>query len=240
MLKKKIAIVFLCAVLAICSIAISAFADNGAVVLNVNDFTTGNGVVSVQNAKAADGTNKQSAITLRTGADGGKYEVFYPTLTGKNPAHGFVQINYQDVYLSQTDDVKYFILEFDFTTETQYLDKLEFDFIGKNTSGSSVFGNEKPYVSTGSDGKFTINSAGKTLDLEQERGKWQHLTFVIQIERNDASGVGSSNSMIYTYCNGVFVGSGKAFNGNSVYMHSLRISQINGRQVKCKRYVLLR
>ena len=232
MLKKKFAAAFLCAVLLILAVGISVSADNGAVVLNYADFTSGNGICGVQNAKASDGVNYgQSALTRKTGTDGGKYAVFHPTLTGNNPAHGFIQVKYSDVYLGAEDDVEYFILEFDFATETQYLDKLEFEFIGKDTSDKSVFGSEKPYVSTASSGKFTINSAGNVIELEQERGVWQHLTFVAKIARNDASGVGSVNSVLYTYCNGNFVGSGKLFIKNAVYMHSLRISQIRGSQV---------
>lgn len=232
MLKKKIAAAFLCAVLLILAVGMSAAAANGAVVLNSADFTSGNGICGAQNAKASDGVNYgQSALTRKTGADGGKYAVFHPTLTGKNPAHGFVQVKYSDVYLGAEDDVEYFILEFDFATESKYLDKLEFEFIGKNASGSSVFGGDKPYVSTTSSGKFTINSAGNSLELEQERGVWQHLTLVAKIARNNASGAGSVNSLLYTYCNGKLVGSGKLFNNNAVYMHSLRISQIKDRQV---------
>ena len=232
MLRKKIAIVFVCALLVISAVGISAFADTGAVVLNSNDFTSGNGICGAQNAKASDGVNYgQSALTRKNGVDGGKYAVFHPTLTGDNPAHGFVQVKYSDIYLRSTDDVEYFILEFDFATESQYLDKLEFEFIGKDASAKSVFGNEKPYVSTDMNGKFTVNSAGNTLELEQERGKWQHMTFVVKAERNDEAGTGSVNSMIYTYCNGNFVGAGKIFKNDAVYMHSLRISQIKGRQV---------
>ena len=232
MLKKKIVAVSLCVLLAICITCVSVFADNGAVTLNSNDFTSGNGVCAVQNAKASDGVNHgQSALTRKTGTDGGKYAVFYPTLTGKNPAHGFIQVKYSDVYLGAEDDVEYFILEFDFATETQYLDKLEFEFIGKNASGSSVFGDMKPYVYTDLDGKFKITSSGNVRELEQERGVWQHLTFVAKIVRNNASGTGSVNSMIYTYCNGEFVGSGKLFKNDAVYMHSLRISQLKDRQV---------
>ncbi len=232
MYKKKIAIAFVCVALLLCAVGLSAFADNGAVVLNSNDFTSGNGICGAQNAKASDGVNYgQSALTRKTGADGGKYAVFHPTLTGKNPAHGFVQVKYSDVYLGPDDDVEYFILEFDFATETQYLDRLEFEFIGKNASGSSVFGNEKPHLSTDTNGKFTITSAGKTVEIEQERGKWQHLTFVVKTELNDASGAGSVDSVLYTYCNGNFIGSGKIFKNDAVYMHSLRISQLNGRQV---------
>lgn len=147
MLKKKICIVFLCVALMILAVGISAFADSGAIVLNSEDYTSGDGICNVQNATNTAGV-KQSAMTRKTGADGGKYAVFYPTLTGTNPAHGFVEVDYSDVYLGAADDVKYFILEFDFTTETQYLDKLEFEFIGRNSSEKSVFGNTKPYVST--------------------------------------------------------------------------------------------
>ena len=78
MLKKKIAAAFLCAVLLILAVGMSAAADNGAVVLNSADFTSGNGICGAQNAKASDGVNYgQSALTRKTGADGGKYAVFH-------------------------------------------------------------------------------------------------------------------------------------------------------------------
>ena len=218
--------IFCLVVLMITTFALMAFAENGATVLNNESFTNGLGVANAQNA----GGHGQSRAEVRLGADGGKYGVFYPTLTGTNPGHSFLEVNYADVYLGVNDDVRYFILEFDVATESQYVNLMEFEFIGKNTEGNSVFGKTKPSIKKNTEGEWTINAVN-SYKMEQERGVWQHLTFIVDVVRNDANGVGSVGSMLYTYHNGNFVGAGQLSQNDFVYLHSMRISYLNGKPV---------
>ena len=220
--RCKIALVIICALALTFAISFLAFADSGSVALSNESFTSSLGIVKVANASNLD----QTALKLKKGADGGGYAMFYPTNTGTNPAHGFVEVNYPNTYVSATDNVRYFILEFDFTTETQYVDGMEFEFIGKDAAAKSVFGQTKTYISNDSEGDWTIKTVNSK-KIEQERGVWQHITLIIDVSRNNASGSGSVNSMLYTYLNGEFIGSGKAFKGDLSYLHSLRISYPN-------------
>lgn len=227
--RRIFAVLLVCAVLAVGFASFSASAADGVVLLNDDDYTSSLGVSKAANASHSGGF-AQTIMERRDGADGGGYAIYYPTVTGTNPAHGFIDVNYSDVYLNSTDDVKYFILELDVATETQYVDGTEFEFIGKDSSGSSVFGKTKPAIKTDSSGEWTINANG-SVKMEQERGRWQHLTFVIETVLNGTDGTGSVDSMIYTYHNGNFVGSGNVFRKDAVYLHSLRISYPSGIEV---------
>jgi len=217
--RSKIALVIICAMVLAFTISFLSFADGSSVVLHNESFTSSLGIAKVANASSLG----QTALKLKKGADGGGYAMFYPTLTGTNPAHGFVEVRCKDTYVNATDDIRYFILEFDFATETQYVDGMDFEFIGKDTAAKSVFGQTKTYISTDPAGDWTIKT-GNSKKIEQACGEWQHVTFIIDVTKNNASGVGSANSMLYTYLNGELVGSGKAFKGDLCYLHSLRIS----------------
>jgi len=227
-MRKKIRVLafslLLCVMISL--FASVSFASGGVSVLKSNDFSSGLDNFSAQNAGG-----QQSAIETCTGTDGGKYAVFYPTLTGTNPGHSFTQILFPEQYVNSTDDAEYLILDFDVATETQYVDGMYFEFVGKDTANKSVFASTKAEIKSVTSGGWSLNAGGGTASMSEARGEWQHLSFVIDVVRNNSSGTGSKASKLYVYLNGSFVGSGALLLKDFNYLHSMRVSFASGASV---------
>ncbi len=235
-MKKKISLFFVFAlamsVLLSLSLYTVSMAKDSVAVVSFDQFTSGNGNSSGQN-NMSHGGDKQSKFERVKGADGGYYAVFSPTLTGTNPGHAFVQNKFgSGVKLDSASGNKYLVYDVDIATETQYFPKLDFEFIGRKTDDSAnQFSNVKPKVESDGNGGWKLTMSGKSVPMESERGKWQHITLIIEAVRT-SSGTLSSASKIYLYYNGKFVASASnAFKGDLLSLNSMRISMNTGAAV---------
>ena len=235
MRKARIVLPILLAVaILLCAVfAMTVSGASGVAVKVSDDFTSGKGNTSGQNNMSHGGA-AQSKLELAVGADGGGYAVFSPTATGTNPGHAFVQNSFGSggVVLSSAGGNKYMVYDIDFTTETQYFESLVFEMIGKDSADKTVntHAEGKVYVASDGAGGWNITANSKTLPMESERGRWQHLTIVIEAAR-DSSGATTADSKSYVYYNGRFLSSGKAQAKAFSYMHSMRISMNSGASV---------
>ena len=226
-------------VLASTLVALTAFGISAASVgaeIVVND-TFANGITT---NKAANNTGDgsyptQSKMVAREGTDGGKYGVFYPTLSGSNPGHAFITSPWDPIYLTQGEDTRYLVYEFDLATETQYTANMKIEAISRvvNSDGSKT-SNFISYLRIKEDsyGRPTLTAGSKTVPLEAERGEWQHITVVIDVTLNNAAGSGSVNSTAYLYLNGEQLASVPAFGTKSAtFVEAVRFSVDKGTEV---------
>lgn len=209
-----------------------SMAKDSVAVVSLDQFTSGNGNSSGQN-NMSHGGDKQSKFERVKGADGGYYAVFSPTLTGTNPGHAFVQNKFgSGVKLDSASGNKYLVYEVDIATETQYFPKLDFEFIGRKTDDSAnQFSNVKAKVESDGNGGWKLTMSGKSVPMESERGKWQHITLIIEAARTSTGNL-SAASKIYLYYNGKFVASSSnAFKGDMLSLNYMRISMNTGAAV---------
>lgn len=233
-MKKRIGLLIILALAmsVILSIAFGtvSMAKDTVTLVSFDQFTNGNGNSSGQNNMSHGGA-KQSKFERVKGADGGYYAVFSPTLTGTNPGHAFVQnlFGSSGVKLDSESGNKYLVYDIDIATESQYFPKLDFEFIGRKTDNSAnQFSNVKPKIESDGNGGWRLTMSGKTVATESERGKWQHITMIVEAVRT-SSGTLSAASKIYLYYNGNFVASASnAFKGDLLSLNSMRISMNSG------------
>lgn len=232
-MKKKTSLLFVFALAMSIVISLSLYtvsmAKDSVAVVSFDQFTSGNGNSSGQN-NMSHGGDEQSKFERVKGADGGYYAVFSPTLTGTNPGHAFVQNKFgSGVKLDSASGNKYLVYDVDIATETQYFPKLDFEFIGRKTDNSAnQFSNVKPKIESDGNGGWKLTMSGKTVAMESERGKWQHITLIVEAVRT-SSGTLSATSKIYLYYNGNFVASASnAFKGDLLSLNSMRISMNTG------------
>ena len=202
---------------------------------------TGTTVANVEFTENGTKRKDQSKLELREGADGGKYAVFYPNYDGKNPAHGFAtvafpQVNFADSPITtavESVNARYFILEMDFTTESEYINGLDLMFIARNHST----GADKPATSNkifeilkDSNG-FYLRTLNKTVYLPKDRGVWQRLSIIAEIpQTNQASAAAEMRFSLYL--DGKLIDSNiPAFASAGHYMSQLRINQDQNAEV---------
>ncbi len=228
-----LAIVALAALLAIVILPVSA-AASGTTVLVDDTFTGGLTSTKEANNKGDGSWGSQSDMITVTGADGGKYGVFFPTMSGSNPAHSFMSTSWTHTYFRETDDVRYFIYELDLATETQYTSGIHFEMISRIVASGKTTGNFVKYLTVNETANGTVfDSNGKTLPAEGERGAWQHITFVVDAKRNNASGTGSKSSTVYIYINGKLLDTKPAFGTKDItYIESMRFSIAQGTAIE--------
>lgn len=223
-------------VLASTLVALTAFgisATSIGVETVVNDSFSGGITTNKHANNKGDGSYPaQSGMTARVGTDGGKYGVFYPTLTGSNPGHAFITSPWSPIYLSAEENTRYLVYEFDLATETQYTADMNVEIISRVvTSSGSTSLNSVTYfrIKEDASGRPMLNAGSKTVALEEERGAWQHITFVVDVTLNNAAGSGSVNSQAYVYLNGEQIASVPAFGTKSAtYVEAIRFSVAKG------------
>ncbi len=177
----------------------------------------------------------QAQLTLREGADGGKYAVFYPNYDGKNPAHGFATVAFPIVYFAdspRTDAVesvnaKYLLLEMDFTTESEYIDGLAMQLIARNHTG----GKDNPSsarniieILKDANGFYLKTDNAKTY-LPEERGVWRRLSILADIPQTNLS-TAAAYMRLNIYLDGRLIDSNiQAIANDGHIMNQLRINQ---------------
>ena len=234
MKKRIIAAAIVFALTAALALSLTVNAAGEGVKTLINDSFTG-GLTSTKEANnKGDGSyGSQSDMVTVTGTDGGKYGVFFPTLTGTNPAHAFMATSWEKTYVGPDDDVRYFIYEIDLTTETQYTSGIYFEFITRIVSGSSTTLNAVKYLTVNETASGNqLVSGSTTVAAGSERGEWQHISFVVDITRNNANGTGSKNSTVYVYVDGELINKQNAFRSKDItYIDSMRFSIETGKAV---------
>ena len=234
MKKRIIAAAIVLVLTATLALSLTVSAASAGVKTLINDSFTG-GLTSTKEANnKGDGSyGSQSDMVTVTGTDGGKYGVFFPTLTGTNPAHAFMATSWEKTYVGPDDDVRYFIYEIDLTTETQYTSGIYFEFITRIVSGSSTTLNAVKYLTVNETASGNqLISGSTTVAAGSERGVWQHISFVVDITRNNANGTGSKNSTVYVYVDGELINKQNAFRSKDItYIDSMRFSIETGKAV---------
>ena len=224
---------------AVCLSVITTFASaSAAKSTTFYDYTSGLTNTTVANVPFTENgvqRSDQAQLTLREGADGGKYAVFYPNYDGKNPAHGFATVAFPTVYFAdspRTDAVesvnaKYLLLEMDFTTESEYIDGLTMQLIARNHTG----GKDNPSsarniieILKDANGFYLKTDNAKTY-LPEERGVWRRLSILADIPQTNLS-TAAAYMRLNVYLDGRLIDSNiQAIANDGHIMNQLRINQ---------------